>query len=797
MSLYGEPPDFEKTWGKLEAGVDQIMNNIKDGLSNQKYMELYTLIYNYCTSSRSSHGMSTGDQGTRGANLMGADIYLKLKEYLRRHLGGILASSENFMDDSLLQYYTREWDRYTLASRIVHHIFGYLNRHWVKREIDEGHKNVYDIYTLTLVSWKDFLFMAVQTKVMNAVLKTIERQRNGDTIETSLIKKVVESFVSLGLDEIDSTKSTLEVYKDYFEKPFVSATEAYYKNESDKFISENSITEYMKKAETRLAEEEARVQIYLNPSTFKTLIPTTETVLIKNHVGPIQDEFQNLLDNDKLEDLTRMYNLLSRVSDGLEKLRTIFENHVRRQGLGAVEKVAESAASGPAAGGEEGEEEGDEKPKKPAAKGKPSTDGDKAEAVDPKVYVDALLQVHKKYWDLVQTSFRGESGFVASLDKACREFVNRNRVCKVGSSKSPELLARFCDALLRKSSKVAEENEVEDMLNNVMTVFKYVEDKDVFQKFYSKMLAKRLVNGTSLSDDYEELMIGKLKDANGFEYTSKLQRMFTDISISAELNNSFKEQLERNHNKEELLDFGIMVLGTASWPLQPPTSGFTIPDDLVKTYERFQRFYQNKHNGRKLNWLFQLSKGELKTTYLKASKTGYTFQVNNYQMGILLQYNNLTSYTWEDLMFSTSLTKEVLIGQLGILVKAKILTIAEGGPSTLGSAGSKYDLNFDFKSKKIRVNLNLPIKSEVKAESEETHKTVEEDRKLLIQAAIVRIMKTRKVLKHVTLMQEVIAQLQTRFKPKVQDIKKCIDILLEKEYIERTQDQKDMYSYVA
>ena len=40
-------------------------------------------------------------------------------------------------------------------------------------------------------------------------------------------------------------------------------------------------------------------------------------------------------------------------------------------------------------------------------------------------------------------------------------------------------------------------------------------------------------------------------------------------------------------------------------------------------------FYQNKHSGRKLNWLFHLSKGELKTNYLKASKTGYTFQVGN------------------------------------------------------------------------------------------------------------------------------------------------------------------------
>ena len=60
----------------------------------------------------------------------------------------------------------------------------------------------------------------------------------------------------------------------------------------------------------------------------------------------------------------------------------------------------------------------------------------------------------------------------------------------------------------------------------VMIVFKYIEDKDVFQKFYSKMLAKRLVQHMSASDDAEASMISKLKQACGFEYTSKLQRMF-------------------------------------------------------------------------------------------------------------------------------------------------------------------------------------------------------------------------------------------------------------------------------
>ncbi|ORY05863.1 Cullin-domain-containing protein [Basidiobolus meristosporus CBS 931.73] len=757
--------DVESTWRKLEEGIDQIYSRLEEGLSYERYMGLYTGVYNYCTNTRAfstfgSDSLSTNTRSMQGANLLGSDLYSNLCKYLQVHLSNIKSECEQYMDESLLQYYSKQWSRFTIASSVVHHVFSYLNRHWVRREREEGRKNIYDVNTLALVSWRDNLFTHVQNNITVAVLKLIERQRNGETIETGLIKSVVESYVSLGLDDSDSSKTTLDVYVKYFEAPFLSATEVYYKTESEKFVGENSVTDYMKKAEARLQEEDSRVQLYLHPSTHKPLITTCETVLVSNHMEIMWEEFQNLLDNDKQADLFRMYTLLSRVPEGLNPLRNKFEAHVKKAGLNTIERVADQGG----------------------------------DTMEPKTYVDALLEVHIKYNDLVSNAFRGEAGFVASLDKACREFVNRNKVCKTSTSKSPELVARYCDSLLRKSAKNPEEADLEDLLNNIMTVFKYVEDKDVFQKFYSKMLAKRLVNGTSASDDAEASMISKLKEACGYEYTSKLQRMFTDMGVSKDLNDAFREKMEQTHEPNDLTDFYILVLGTASWPLQAPTTSFNIPDEIVKTYERFQRFYQSKHSGRKLNWLFQLSKAELKTHYLKA-KTAYTFQVSAYQMGILLHYNNGLSYSYEELQTSTGINPDVLNGQLAILVKAKVLTLSQG--ENVGEAGSRYDLNMNFKSKKIRVNLNIPIKTEQKVEAEETHKTIEEDRKLLMQAAIVRIMKTRKVMKHVALMNEVITQLQSRFKPRISDIKKCIDVLLEKEYIERVDSQKDMYSYVA
>ncbi len=158
-------------------------------------------------------------------------------------------------------------------------------------------------------------------------------------------------------------------------------------------------------------------------------------VLITEHSILLRDEFQLLLDADRRDDLARMYKLLSRITDGLDPLRTKFEAHVRKAGLAAVEKVA--------------------------------AEGD---SLDPKVYVDALLEVHTHYQDLVNVAFAGEAEFVRSLDNACREFVNRNKVCKSGSSKSPELLAKYTDTLLKKGTKTAEESDLENLLGQIVGI---------------------------------------------------------------------------------------------------------------------------------------------------------------------------------------------------------------------------------------------------------------------------------------------------------------------------------------
>ncbi|CAG8803457.1 4766_t:CDS:10, partial [Dentiscutata erythropus] len=391
--------------------------------------------------------------------------------------------------------------------------------------------------------------------------------------------------------------------------------------------------------------------------------------------------------------------------------------------------------------------------------------------IEPRVYINALLSVHKMYVNMFTTS-KDDVGSIISIDKVCAKIVNYNHVTRASSSKSAELLARFCDFLLRKSSKSPEGSDFEDAVEGVKT-------RMFFLKFYSLMLAKRLVNRKSQSDEAEQNLITKLKEECGFIYTSKLQQMFNDIGLSKDLDDQFKNYCSTRINEQ-----GICCI-----LLKPSKTSFTIPEELEEIFKDFNAFYKSKHSSCKLDWLFHLSKGELKANYCKNSNTGYTFQVSTYQMRILLQYNKNTSYTFEELMQKTELDYYVLTGNLKLLVEAKVLKLSNG--SEVGDPLSCYELYMDFESKKVCIQLNLPVKSVQQIEAEKTNKIVEEDRKLLIKAAIHRIMKIRKTLKHVALVREVIALLSDRFRLKISDIKKCIDDLLEKEYIERVEGQKD------
>ncbi|KAJ1073618.1 hypothetical protein K5549_021452, partial [Capra hircus] len=623
----------------------------------------------------------------------------------------------------------------------------YLNTQFIKKNKLTEVDLQYGYGGLALDMWRKLMVEPLQTILIRMLLQEIKNDRGGEDPNQKVIHGVINSFVHV---EQYKKKFPLKFYQEIFESPFLTETGEYYKQEASNLLQESNCSQYMEKVLGRLKDEEIRCRKYLHPSSYTKVIHECQQRMVADHLQFLQAECHNIIRQEKKNDMANMYVLLRAVSTGLPHMIQELQNHIHDEGLRATSNFTQENM--------------------------------------PTLFVESVLEVHGKFVQLINTVLNGDQHFMSALDKALTSVVNYREPKSV--CKAPELLAKYCDNLLKKSAKGMTENEVEDKLTSFITVFKYIDDKDVFQK----MLAKRLIHGLSMSMDSEEAMINKLKQACGYEFTSKLHRMNTDMSVSADLNNKFNNFIK---NQDTVIDLGISfqiyVLQAGAWPLtQAPSSTFAIPQELEKSVQMFELFYSQHFSGRKLTWLHYLCTGEVKMNYLGKP---YVAMVTTYQMAVLLAFNNSETVSYKELQDSTQMNEKELTKTIKSLLDVKMINHDSEKEDI--DAESSFSLNMNFSSKRTKFKITTSMQKDTPQKMEQTKSAVGEDRKMYLQAAIVRIMKARKVLRHNALIQEVISQSRARFNPSISMIKKCIEVLIDKQYIERSQASADEYSYVA
>jgi cullin 3 len=85
---------------------------------------------------------------------------------------------------------------------------------------------------------------------------------------------------------------------------------------------------------------------------------------------------------------------------------------------------------------------------------------------------------------------------------------------------------------------------VDAILDKTIVLFRFLNDKDVFEDYYKRHLARRLYLGRSLSDDAERTMLQKLKLECGASFVAKLEGMLKDVGLSEQLNTGYKRYLD-------------------------------------------------------------------------------------------------------------------------------------------------------------------------------------------------------------------------------------------------------------
>ncbi|XP_051716369.1 cullin-4B isoform X2 [Ctenopharyngodon idella] len=694
-----------ETWQKLKEAVEAIQNStsIKYNLE-----ELYQAVENLC-----SHKIS-------------AKLYKQLRVVCEDH---IKAQIDQFREDALdsvlfLKKIDKCWQDHCRQMIMIRSIFLFLDRTYVLQN-----SMLPSIWDMGLELFRFYIIsdLKVQSKTIDGILLLIERERSGEAVDRSLLRSLL------------SMLSDLQIYQDSFEQRFLEETNRLYAAEGQRLMQEREVPEYLHHVNKRLEEEADRVITYLDQSTQKPLIATVEKQLLGEHLTAIlQKGLNNLLDENRILDLSLLYQLFSRVRGGVQVLLQHWIEYIKAFGSTIVIN--------------------------------PEKD---------KTMVQELLDFKDKVDHIIDVCFMKNEKFVNGMKEAFETFINKR------PNKPAELIAKYVDSKLRAGNKEATDEELEKMLDKIMIIFRFIYGKDVFEAFYKKDLAKRLLVGKSASVDAEKSMLSKLKHECGAAFTSKLEGMFKDMELSKDIMHMQCQNIPGN------IELTVNILTMGYWPTYVPME-VHLPPEMVKLQEIFKTFYLGKHSGRKLQWQSTLGHCVLKAEFKEGKKE---LQVSLFQTLVLLMFNEGEEFSLEDIKLATGIEDSELRRTLQSLACGKARVLTKIPKSKDVEDGDKFSCNDDFKHKLFRIKINQIQMKETVEEQASTTERVFQDRQYQIDAAIVRIMKMRKTLSHNLLVSEVYNQLKFPVKPA--DLKKRIESLIDRDYMERDKENPNQYNYVA
>lgn len=310
--------------------------------------------------------------------------------------------------------------------------------------------------------------MNIKHRLQDSAMKLVHAERNGDAFDSQLVIGVRESYVNLCSNSDDK----LSIYRENFEAAYLQASSAFYRLKASEQLQAHGVQSFMRYADTKLREEELRAQRYLEPSSYAALASCCVAVLIGDTLPILLAECAPLIKAGETDRLQLMFRLLDRVADGVGPMLSDLQNHIVSAGLQDMLSVADVIIQ------------------------------------MPEKYVERLLELFRRFSTLVKDAFNDDPRFLTARDKAFKTVVNdvtvfkldlpsstTNRGNKVTTpeSKCPELLANYCDMLLRRTalSKRLTNEQIESRLKDVLLVLKYVSNTDVFMLYHKTHLKRR------------------------------------------------------------------------------------------------------------------------------------------------------------------------------------------------------------------------------------------------------------------------------------------------------------------
>lgn len=585
------------------------------------------------------------------------------------------------------------------------------------------------------------------------MLDQIQMERDGDVIDKHLIRSCVHMLEFLYENEIEAEEQRL--YTTSFEREYLESSRAFYQAESELMLRDSDAGAYCKHARRRIYEEDERCKQTLLESTGPKIQKVVEDELIKNRIHELvemESGVRFMIDNDRLQELNFIYDLNMRVDEKKSELVRALQKRIVDMGTDINNDAVVASQAPPAPPISDPAE----KAKNP---GQEKTQNQQTVAAIK--WVEDVLALKDKFDKIWRESFESDALLQQAQTGSFAEFINSKDF-----PRSSEYISLFIDENMKKGIKGKTEMEIDIVLDKAIILLRYVQDKDLFERYYKKHLCRRLLMNKSISNEVEKQMISKMKIELGNNFTLKLEAMFKDMTISEELTASFKKHVEGLGDKDpKRIELAINVLTSMTWPLE--TMGGTASEDeeqrprcnfpaVVEKIKRgFEKFYSEKHSGRQLTWLANMGSADIKAVFPKVPHKDGTFKerrhdlnVSTYGMVILLLFNELRAdehLTFEEIQAQTNIPRNDLIRNLQSLAVAPKTRILIKEPMSKDvKPTDRFSFNEGFNGKFVKIKVGV-VSSGNKVESDrerrETEKKNDDDRQFCVEAAIVRIMK--------------------------------------------------------
>uniref|UniRef100_S4RIQ9 Cullin-5 n=1 Tax=Petromyzon marinus TaxID=7757 RepID=S4RIQ9_PETMA len=427
---------FEDKWDVMRPIVLRLLR--QEAVTRQQWQDLFMDVHAVCL---------WDDKGP-------SKVYQALKEdildFIRQAQARVLSHQD---DSALLKAYIGEWRKFFTQCDILPKPFciGFAMGLVVtdSRCISSpSPPSPRSAAQLMLDTWNESIFSNIKGRLQDSAMKLVHSERLGEAFDSQLVIGVRESYVNL----CSNAEDRLQIYRENFEKAYLDATDTFYRTQAPAYLQQNGVQNFMKYADAKLKEEEQRALRYLETrkdcNSVQALVDCCVNALVTSFKETILAECSGMIKANETEKLQLMFQLMDRVPAGIEPMLKDLEEHIVSAGLADMVATAESI----------------------------TTDSEK--------YVEQLLMLFHRFSRLVKDAFRDDPRFLTARDKAYKAVVNDATIFKLElpskqkglssktqpESKCPELLANYCDMLLRKTplSKKLTSEEIDAKLREVV-----------------------------------------------------------------------------------------------------------------------------------------------------------------------------------------------------------------------------------------------------------------------------------------------------------------------------------------